>query len=560
MLYPAAGAIPGYPTHSLVSRFMACSMLCLASVACGESTTAVDDQEQEQTPPNPCTSAVAISVGQSSGGQLSATDCRQPDGAYGDRWSLSLLTATDVRIDLTSSAFDAFLELRDNAGNVIATNDDAGGSLDSRLIQQLQAGSYIIVARSLGAGQTGNYQLSVREGPDCSPVGDLTLGVTATGTLAADDCLFEFGGVMDNWSLSLTSTQKLRIDLKSSDFDEIVLVRDQQGNIVNGADFYGPTGHARLETELGAGDWTISVTAPSETARGDYDLTVDVAPPCTPGTDLVFGETVVGELSPSDCLFDGFFQADSFALNITEDVPINVHLKSANFEPLVILRDQTGFDVAIGFDQTQSGSAFINMSLAPGSYAVVVTGFSRQGAAQGSYQLTVSEIVCDDPQPIDFGQTVDGTLDAADCLRTGGAFQESWELVLANDTTARIDLKSTAFDAFLELKDSQGNVIASDDDAGTGVNSRIDRALTAGTYEIVASSFAGGQTGAYQLTIDVPPPPASVARTDGLSELRPKVKRDPASASEQLARIRIEYERAGPLRLLTRATKSAPPF
>ena len=211
MVYPAAGAIPGYPTHSLVSRFMACSMLCLASVACGESTTAVDDQEQEQTPPNPCTSAVAISVGQSSGGQLSATDCRQPDGAYGDRWSLSLLTATDVRIDLTSNAFDAFLELRDNAGNLIAANDDAGGSLDSRLIQQLQAGSYIIVARSLGTGQTGNYQLSVREGPDCSPVGDLTLGVTATGTLAADDCLFEFGGVMDNWSLSLTCSAPDRI-------------------------------------------------------------------------------------------------------------------------------------------------------------------------------------------------------------------------------------------------------------------------------------------------------------------------------------------------------------
>jgi hypothetical protein len=77
--------------------------------------------------------------------------------------------------------------------------------------------------------------------------------------------------------------------------------------------------------------------------------------------------------------------------------------------------------------------------------------------------------------------------------------------VLESDTTARIDLESTAFDAFLVLKDSSGNVVASDDDGGNGLNSRIERVLAAGTYEIVASSFGPNQTGAYQLTVDEPP-------------------------------------------------------
>jgi hypothetical protein len=175
------------------------------------------------------------------------------------------------------------------------------------------------------------------------------------------------------------------------------------------------------------------------------------------------------------------------------------------------------------------------MSLDPGSYAL----FAAAGdfRAQGSYQLTVSEIVCAAPQTIDFGETVDGTLDANDCLRTGGAFQESWELVLANDTTARIDLESTAFDAFLVLKDSQGNVVASDDDGGSGLNARIERVLAAGTYEIVASSFGPDQTGAYQLTVG-PPPMSAAARTDGKSEMRAKAAPDSESASERLARIR----------------------
>ena len=534
--------LPGWRTKKSRSSFelFRYALLCLGIAACAaDDSVGVNENENDLT--DPCQATSPISMGQSIAGQLNANDCGQPDGAYGDRWSLSLSGQTHVRIDLASNTFDAFLELRDDVGNVIAQNDDAGASLDSRLIQTLQLGSYIILARSLAPGQTGSYQLSVSEGPDCSPVGALQLGQTVTGALAADDCLFDFGGNMDNWSLSLTSTQRLRIDLKSSDFDEVVLVRDQQGNIINGAGWEGPTGHARLETELSAGDWTISVTSPYETARGSYDLTVDVAPPCTPGTDFVLGETVTGEISPSDCLLDSWMPADSFGINITEETAIAIHLKSADFDPFVILRDQNGMDIEVGFDEQRDGNAWIRESLGPGLYALFVTTHSFPG--QGSYQLTVSEIVCDDPQPIDFGQTVDGALDADDCLSPGGAYQESWELVLANDTTARIDLESDAFDAYLVLKDSVGNILADDDDGGDGLNSRIDRTLTAGTYEIVVSSFAAGQTGTYQLAVDVPPPSATAAvGTAGARALQPKVTPDSESGTEQLKRLWMEYQ------------------
>lgn len=514
------------------------ALLCLGVSACGaKNPVNVDDNEVT----NPCQAASPISMGQSMAGLLSAADCVQPDGVYGDRWSLSLSGQTDVRIDLTSNQFDAFLELRDDVGNMIAQNDDAGGSLDSRIIQTLQTGSYIILARSLVPGQTGGYQLSVSEAPDCSPVGVLQLGQTVTGALDADDCLFEFGGNMDNWSLSLTSTQRLRIDLKSSDFDEVVLVQDQHGNIINGAGGGGPTAHARLETELGAGEWTISVTSTFGTARGSYDLTVDVAPACTPGTDIVFGETVSGSISPSDCLSNFGMPADSFGINITEETAIGIHLKSPDFEPLLILRDANGMDLAIAWDEMGDGNAWIRQSLNPGSYALFVATTSYPG--QGSYQLIVSEIVCDDPRPIDFGETVNGTLDTDDCLRPGGAFQESWGLVLANETTARIDLESDAFDAFLVLKDSDGNILATNDDGGGGLNSRIDHALAAGTYEIVASSFSPGQTGTYQLTVDVPPPATTAAvGTERTRQPQPKVRPDSESVTERLSRLWMEHQ------------------
>jgi hypothetical protein len=393
MLARDGTAFPGNLTQFFArSRFLVSSALCLAIVACGgDSPTEVVEE-----PENPCTTAVAISIGETSNGSLQPSDCVQTDGAYGDRFSLTLSSRTDVRIDLTSNTFDAFLELRDNFGNVMATNDDVGGSLNSRIIEPLDAGTYIILARSLGAAQSGSYALSVGLGPDCSPLGDVTLGATVTGTLAADDCLLEYGGLMDNWSLSLASTQKLRIDLKSSDFDEILLVRDSLGFIFAESwaeSWWGsPAEHARLETLLPAGDWTISVGAPYETARGAYTLTVDVAPPCTPGTEFELGTTVSGEITASDCLFDGYMYADSFGVEITQEIPVRIHLKSADFYPLVILRDQNGMDLGYGYDQTGDGNAFLNMSLAQGSYALFAAADDYQ--AQGSYVLSVSEIVC----------------------------------------------------------------------------------------------------------------------------------------------------------------------
>jgi hypothetical protein len=484
-------------------------LLCIAALACGDGENPMDTQEPE----NPCASAVDIALGQSIGGSLAGTDCRLSGGVYADRWRLTIAAATDVRIDLRSNAFDAFLELQTTSGAVIAANDDAG-SLDSRIIEHLEAGTYIILARSLGPSQTGSYTLSVVVGPDCSAVGALELGGSETGTLETSDCLFDFGGYMDNWSLSLAGPEKLQIELKSAAFDEIVLVRDAQGQILDGADWGGPAGFARLQTELPAGEWTISVTSYSESQVGGYELSVDVAPPCTPGTEIIFGESETGTLSSSSCLLAGVLPADSFALALGAETAISLQMKSADFPPLVVVRDQAGADVAVGYDETGDGIAWINMVFQPGSYGLYAS--STQGPqAQGGYTLTVSEIVCPEPSPIAYGETVNGDLDPTDCLRAGGPFRESWELVLDEEAPVRIDLVSADFDAYLELRADDGTLIEADDDGGSSLNSRIERTLAAGTYEIVVSSFGSGQVGDYELTVAPPPPPGAPPVAEG---------------------------------------------
>jgi hypothetical protein len=527
-----------HPMYRLTPKLVILTAI-VAAVGC--------DTTEPPLPEDPCKDTTPITLGQSLSGQLDVDDCQQPDGAYADRWSLELTSQTSVRIDLRSSAFDAYLELRTAAGVVLMENDDAG-SYDSRIIHTLSAGSYVIVARSLGPAQAGSYRLSVEVGPDCSPVGDLELGVAVSGSLTASDCIFEWGGAMDNWSLTLDRTETLRFEVASSDVDEIVLLRDPSGYIVNGADWNGPNGCARFEMEVNPGTWTVSTATPFEGQFGSYELLVDVRPACNPGTDLVIGETVSGVIDLDDCLFDGWNPADSFALVLDAETALDILLKSPDFQPVVIVRNPaTGMDEAFGFDTAQTGSARIRTTLAPGTYSLFAWGTSYAGPGLGSYELTVSEAVCEAPTPIAFGTTESGTLEGADCVRASGAYQDRWTLVLDAETPTRIDLTSAQFDAYLVLKDDAGNPVTTNDDGGSGTNARIDTTLAAGTWEIVASSFAPGQMGAYSLSVGAPPATQVASLEPGVGDGPDIVKSVPTDPTPDAFHLTLESwkQRAG---------------
>ena len=67
----------------------------------------------------------------------------------------------------------------------------------------------------------------------------------------------------------------------------------------------------------------------------------------------------------------------------------------------------------------------------------------------------------------------------------------------------QIDLQSST-DTYLYLLSGSGmngSVITSDDDGGTGLNSRITRSLSAGTYTIEATTYSSGATGSFTLSL-----------------------------------------------------------
>jgi hypothetical protein len=107
-----------------------------------------------------CRSAPPLNVGGTVTGSLTADDCRLADGSFADRWTLTLASATTVRLDLMSDAFDAYLLVTDTANTILASDDDGGGPSNARVEVALPAGTYIVWANSFAAGQTGAYSLA----------------------------------------------------------------------------------------------------------------------------------------------------------------------------------------------------------------------------------------------------------------------------------------------------------------------------------------------------------------------------------------------------------------
>lgn len=110
----------------------------------------------------------------------------------------------------------------------------------------------------------------------------------------------------------------------------------------------------------------------------------------------------------------------------------------------------------------------------------------------------------------------------------GFAGDHDWVRVqLVAGQTYQIDLRGwdsgagTLDDPLLSLRDASGNVIATNDDGGLGIESRLTyTATTSGYYYLDAAAFMDFGTGTYQLSIaeTLPPEPAPVATLDELAD------------------------------------------
>lgn len=155
--------------------------------------------------------------------------------------------------------------------------------------------------------------------------------------------------------------------------------------------------------------------------------------------------------------------------------------------PAVATVDQTGRVTALGLGQSE--------------VRIASTSDPTQSATA---QVRVEPAPCTSARgTILSGTSQSGVLTANSCVSQQGRRFDTWTLVVSATAAFTIDLRSNDFDAFLSLI-RDGSIVATDDDGGGVTNARISATLSAGSYQILATSFDAGEMGTYLLSVSAP--------------------------------------------------------
>ena len=97
------------------------------------------------------------------------------------------------------------------------------------------------------------------------------------------------------------------------------------------------------------------------------------------------------------------------------------------------------------------------------------------------------------------GRTFNASLSSSDAVWDNGSHYDVWTVTAgAVGQRVVIDMESDDVDAYLRVLRKDGTPVATDDDGGSGSNARVEfRAVYAGDYLVIATSYEEGETGGY---------------------------------------------------------------
>ena len=203
-----------------------------------------------------------------------------------DEHRLRLEAGKRYRISLNSEAFDPVARLyRAGEDEPVAENDDAGESLNSRIVYSPQAtGDFTLRATGFAADARGAYAIEVSVLPPLPEPAtlyqhmDATIWRTYDGTIAASDPEGEGGGRYDDYRVTFAAGQTRLIWLDSTAFDTLVQVyrlSDREGEpLASDDDSGGGLNSLLVFTAEDAGDYVIRVSPLGGDGDGAYRLRV----------------------------------------------------------------------------------------------------------------------------------------------------------------------------------------------------------------------------------------------------------------------------------------------
>ena len=392
------------------------------------------------------------------------------------------------------------------------------------------SGTYYVAAGAVGDGE-GSYTLSVVDvttgDPDDFAAGTGTTGEVRVGGSARGE--IEAAGDRDWFKVTLAAGTTYRIDLEGESSESGTLrdpylrgIHDSNGVLIdgtptnNGGDGYNSRVYFTPEE---AGTYYVAAGA-SATHEGTYTLSVaefveavdDFAADNSTTGSVAVGGTARGEIEAAG-------DRDWFEVTLEADRVYRIDLEGLHtragtlFDPYLYgVYDSNGVRLAGTTDDhggVGSNSRVRFTTEEAGTYYVAA---GADGTYEGTYKLSVREVA---NITADFAA---GT-ETSGAVAVGGSVSSRIELRGDRDWFAleldagkvyRIDLEGratyagTLTDPYLYgIHDANGALIAdtTDDDGGTGLNSRVEFTLEeSGTYYVAAGPWGGG-TGSYTLSV-----------------------------------------------------------
>ena len=353
--------------------------------------------ELQQGPPP--IAAQPLAIGATVDGELTAGDGKSGRGSPADAYRFEGREGQRIRIDMTSSDFDTWLELFDE-NNVSLDEDDDGGpeGTDSRLTFTLpRTGAYIIEARAFSDG-LGDYSLSVSEvEPDRAPEA-IVFGASLQGEIGEDDPRDDENRGFDAFIFSGREGQRIQAIMRSGDFDtwlqlgkaggEFSALASDDDGLMEGTD-------SRLNFVLPEdGDYVLRASPLGSDAKGLYSLElIDRGPQPQPGSILV-GATAWGTLTGTDATTDRNSHYDAYRLDLREDEKLLITMVSNDVDSfLAVGREKAdgGFEI-LGSDDDGLTDTHARLEwTAPDDGTFEIRAGAYQQGQTGVYALTVEK-------------------------------------------------------------------------------------------------------------------------------------------------------------------------
>jgi hypothetical protein len=213
---------------------------------------------------------------------------RAPRSSHYHAFTLEVPEPQTLIIDMASTEVDAFLYLYDGDGETqLAENDDRpGGGTDARIIHEVEAGTYRVVASTYRAHETGIYDLTARS-VTLTDDNRLAIPSAAMGLLGGRESQARGtrNALQDRYVLEVTEATTLRVDMRSDSFDAYLILLASDGSTVlaENDDASPYTTDAQLLMHLTPGRYFVAATSFHPGEEGLYEIEVAEIPGDTPG-------------------------------------------------------------------------------------------------------------------------------------------------------------------------------------------------------------------------------------------------------------------------------------